>query len=415
MQAQAAWLEEVSVSCDGFVAYEGPFGGGLARAGEESGDGASAFVAAVAACRRLEKVNAPGMLTASAFSSVMAAFAAHDNFAAEDVATWVEPGEAKHYLPAVVQHLLPRLARLSVAGPGNRYSYNLNEGVNAAHDTAMCNLAAHLPSAPALRYLSITGGESLSFTTCRQLFVAVASSASVTKLKVRHATAEQLHLLANIGLPAGLTSLTIAGLEASPELAPALGALLDAAAHVDSLSFADCSWDRDDFWALAEHLATAQNSRVRRLTLTNVDRMLVTGAWGPLASALWVNSTLEELTVSPMHDACANALADGIRLARGLKVFTAGVALADSIQIFVDRPGPAGAWLSPLGMDALADGFRWNRSLRSLSVVANVVQRVRDFSAVNNLLHGVRDRRAARGTGMPDDEVHVSWVAGPLR
>jgi hypothetical protein len=339
MQAQAAWLEEVRVSCDAVVEYGGPFGVSVARAGEESSDGAPAFVAAVAACRRLAKVNAPGMLTASAFSSVMAALAVHDNFAAEGVN--VETGDPEHYLPAVVQHLLPRLACLSVAGPGNRYSYNLNEDINAAHNAAMCDLAAHLSSAPALRYLSVTGGESLSFTACRQLFIAVASSASVTELKVRRATAEQLNMLANIGMPAGLTSLTIVGLVTSPELAPALGMLLDAAAHVDSLSFKDCSWDREDFWALASHLATAQHSRVRRLTLTNVDWMLVPGAWGPLASALWVNSTLEELTVSPMHDACASALADGIRLSRGLKVFTAGVALADSMQIFDEDPPPA--------------------------------------------------------------------------
>jgi hypothetical protein len=428
MQTQTDWLEAVSVTWDNMVAYQVDDDGAPeevinrhpTRAGENRGpNGVAAFVAAVAACGRLAEVNAPRMLTADAFSSVMEALVMHNSFTAERVAISVEPVDGEHYLPAVLHHL-PRLARLSLVG-AERFPH-LADTDALAYDAAMRALAVHLPSAPALRHLVITGGDSLSCDACAALFTAVAAS-GVTELELRGASAHQLRELARSGLPPGLTSLTVANAPASPGLYGdpdfahrALVALLHSAAHVRSLSFVDCAWSSDNVWAVAKLLASS-NCRVRRLTLTNVDSSTrTTGGdtqhhWGPLTSALWVNSTLEELSVSPVHDDCAGAFADGIRGARGLRKFTAGVALADGS---VNNPR-GGNWLGPCGMGLLAEGFRYNSTLRSLCVVAHTVQRVSDLGEVRNTLLSVRKRRAERGRGTAHDEVHVSWAGASQR
>jgi hypothetical protein len=422
MHTQSDWLEAVSVVWDTKLPGEEDYMGmhihhpTPPRAGDDDG-GVTAFAAAVAACARLAEVNAPRMLTDEAFSSVTAALATHTNFEAAGVT--LAPVDASAYLPAVTEHLLPRLTRLSITGgidtmmtPGAYGGGAATAGT--AYNMAMCELALNLPNnALNLRHLVITAGGAMSLDTCRDLFTGVAASATITEQELRCATAAQVHALARAGLPAGLTSLSVHSGSASPagyELARALVALLDASAHVTALSFTDWQWGRDEFWALADFLAS-RKCGLRRLTLTNVE---ATNAqepsatnWNPVASALWVNASLEELTVTPVHDACVHVLSDGLRRSRSLRAFTAGVSLAHG-ALWAAPSGPN--WLGPFGMDALADGFRHNSSLRSLHVVASTVASVHDMYRARDFLRQTRDKRAARGRGGPHDEVHVLWA-----
>jgi hypothetical protein len=60
-------------------------------------------------------------------------------------------------------------------------------------------------------------------------------------------------------------------------------------------------------------------------------------------------------------------------------------------------------------LGALVEAFRYNRTLRSMSVVANGVRDMDHLQAMQEALKDARDRRARNGRGRKSDEVHVVW------
>jgi hypothetical protein len=301
--------------------------------------------------------------------------------------------------------------RLAITGPVELWT----RGDNAYRD-AIFGLAAALPNAATLQHVVFSGGnrvDSVGADAFHNLCVALAGATTVTTLELHHMTLQQVNELAKTGLPPRLASLSVRGKrmfdmfdggQAHDETAPALGALLKAATHVPALTFSDCSWERAEFWELADHLGT--NSSVRRLTLSNVDSGRDPAVWAPMCAALWLNRTLEELSISPMYDGCALEISEGVQRSRSLTAFTAGGARLKPSSW--EMP-PGSKCLGEKGMDALVHGFKRNTSLRSMRLVVHSAQNVRDLHAARHELVVARDKRVSRGVGKATDEVHVAW------
>lgn len=393
MDAHATWLKAITVAWHGH-----PWG--ALRASD--GKGATAFLAAVKACQCLGEVNVPAMLTATAFDSAMEALAAHGKCES----AVVEHQDFLAYLPAVLGHLLPHLVRLNIT---TYNMYRSNED-RADNQNAVLYLASELHKASKLKHLILFRACDM-YDVFFQLCGAVATT-GITTFELHDVNPVQLGVLAGAGFPRSLTSLVVHGMKellfniGGPLNSSAgLGALLQAAENVKALSFGNFAWTTAEFFELTDHL-TSLNTRTKRVQLTNVEDGREAGVWAPLCAALWISTTLEELTVSPVRDdACAKALANGIQRTRALKVFSAGVHFKADPWV-VSRND---CILSEDGLGALVEAFRYNRTLRSMSVVANGVRDMDHLQAMQEALKDARDRRARNGRGRKSDEVHVVW------
>jgi hypothetical protein len=326
---------------------------------------------------------------------------------------------------AVLQHLIPAgLGHMSLSA--DEFGLIPGTDLGALDDDASIQacemlLRSYLPSATALRKLTITcgdfGGRGLLEA---RMWPVLASFESLTSLEVRGVTSELLEMIQT--LPAGLTSLSLCG-TTERGLRPNsdnlrfdvhLAKVLRKARHVTSLTLSDFVWGPPEFWALANHVRSSK-CKAHNLVLNNVmnrDQVnmdqgnISTGStWSLLASALWCNESVSQLTIRPVPDECAKALADGLRGARWLRELTLGINLAPPSCYL---PGPGGP-LSHEGVGALVNGFKHNDSLSLLRVVAFAMERPEHITQLRALMKRTVHMRAAQGNGKSSDQVQVIW------
>ena len=419
MHTQTAWLEAVSVTWE-----INPFNGMFAQRCSMEDEAGPAFVAAVAACPRLKDVHVPRLLASDTYERVAHALAAHGDLS--EVTVSIVRSDALHYLGAVLAHLTPAgLGHLSLSA--DEFGLIPGTDVAALDDDASIQacemlLRSYLPSATALRKLTITcgdfGGRGLLEA---RVWPVLASFESLTSLEIRGVTSELLEMIQT--LPAGLTSLSLCG-TTERGLRPNsnylrfdvhLAEVLRKARHVTSLTLSDFIWGQPEFWALANHVRSSK-CKAHNLVLNNVmnhdqanmdygNNNSTGSTWALLASALWCNESVSQLTIRPVPDECAKALADGLRGARRLRELTLGVHLGPPSRY---RLGPGGP-ISEEGVDALVDGFKHNDSLSLLRIVAFAMERPEHITGLRALMKRTVHRRAAKGNGKSSDQVQVKW------
>ena len=406
MHTQTAWLEAVSV-------FTYPYTGMVVQRCSMEDEAGQALVAAVAACPRLKDVHMPRLLASDTYERVAHALAAHGDLS--EVTVSITRSDALHYLGAVFQHLTPAgLGHLSLSADDSRLM-----PVTAVE--ALDAIIQHLPSATTLRKLTITCGDFGGHELLEaRVWPVLASCESLKSLEVRGVTSELLEMIQT--LPAGLTSLSLCG-TTERGLRPNsdnlrfdvnLAKVLRKARHVTSLTLSDFVWGPPEFWALANHVRSSK-CKAHNLVLNNVmnrDQVnmdqgnISTGStWSLLASALWCNESVSQLTIRPVPDECAKALADGLRGARWLRELTLGINLAPPSCYL---PGPGGP-LSHEGVGALVNGFQHNDSLSLLRVVAFAMERPEHITQLRALMKRTVHMRAAQGNGKSSDQVQVIW------